>query len=65
MLTVPLIARFLYETQCDLPLKPIPWERPQGVSGSDDGGPLPGQKPPPPLGEPKGAAVPGKIPKPG
>src|SRR5207248_7316033 len=28
MLTVPMYARWLYETQKDMPLKPIPWERP-------------------------------------
>jgi len=55
MLTVPLIARFLYETQREMPLKPIPWERPPGVKANDNGGPLPGQKPPPLPGQPEGA----------
>jgi len=55
MLTVPMFARFVYETERDLPLRPIPWDRPAGVKSGDNGGPLPGQKPPPQPGQPQGA----------
>src|SRR5438128_1366605 len=47
MLTVPMFARFVYETEHDFPLRAIPWERPLGVKAGDNGGPLPGQTPPP------------------
>ena len=40
MLTVPLAARFLYETTKDQPLLEVPWERPAGVRATDTGGNL-------------------------
>jgi penicillin-binding protein 1A len=58
MLTVPLFARYAYETQRDQPLRPVPWERPASVKPSDNGGPLPGQKAPPLPPQPQGAAPP-------
>jgi penicillin-binding protein 1A len=66
MLTVPLFARFIYETARDQPLRKIPWELPNGVKATDSGGPLPGQKPPPLPGQPGAESVPIKqIPKDG
>ena len=64
MLTVPMYARWLYETQRDMPLRPIPWERPPSVRPGDTGGPLPGQKPPPVPGQ-QGAdsPLPRQVPK--
>jgi hypothetical protein len=55
MLAVPMFARFAYETERDMPLKGIPWERPPDVRPGDQGGPLPGQKPPPPPGAHEGS----------
>jgi len=40
MLTVPMAARFLYETTSGQPLREIPWERPPGVRANDTGGDL-------------------------
>jgi penicillin-binding protein 1A len=57
MLAVPMFARFTYETEHEMPLKPIPWERPPSVRAGDQGGPLPGQKPPPPPGSSTGAGT--------
>jgi membrane carboxypeptidase/penicillin-binding protein len=40
MLTVPMAARFLYETTNGQPLRDVPWERPAGVRANDTGGTL-------------------------
>jgi hypothetical protein len=40
MLTVPMAARFLSETNAGQPLREIPWERPAGVRANDTGGNL-------------------------
>jgi penicillin-binding protein 1A len=58
MLAVPEYARFAYETQRDVPLRPVPWSRPTGVKAGDNGGPLPGQKPPPLPGAKNGGTEP-------
>jgi penicillin-binding protein 1A len=40
MLTVPMAARFLYQTTSGQPLRDVPWDRPAGVRPNDTGGTL-------------------------